>query len=116
MNIREFYEKTDGDYDSIVSGLGKEERVFKYLMKFAQADVIDKISSALASGDYDTAFREAHNLKGMSLNIGIMSLQKAASDLTESLRHGPTGDVEGLFEIAAAEYKRCCEMIGQIEQ
>lgn len=114
MSIKDFYEKTGGNYDSIVSALGKEERVYKYLIKFSQADTVDKISTALVNKDYEGAFREAHNLKGMCLNIGIVSLQKLSSNLTESLRNGPTGEEENFFEQVSREFRDCCEMISQI--
>ena len=83
---------------------------------FPNNSTIDNLKIALDEKDYQTAFREAHNLKGMSINIGLKNLHKVSRDLTESLRNGPTGDVEGLYKLVEAEYKKTCDLINQIEK
>jgi len=115
MNIREFYSLAGGNYDEILQSLGKEERVIKFVKMFPSQNQIENIDTALKAQDYQTAFREAHNLKGMSINIGLKNLFKVSSDLTESLRNGPVGDVNGLYELTSIEYKKTCELISQIE-
>lgn len=116
MNIKEFYNEIGGNFDEILMNLGKEERILKFVLKFPEEKVLDKLSAALNAKDYETAFREAHNLKGMSINIGFNKLYQVSSDLTESLRFGPKGDVEGLYSIVAEEYNKTCELIGQIQR
>ncbi len=114
MNIRDFYTAVGGNFDDMLNNLGKEERILKFVLKFPESRVLDKISDALNSKDYETAFREAHNLKGMSINIGFVNLHKASCELTESLRFGPKGDVEGLYRLVAEEYNKTCGLIEQL--
>ena len=42
--------------------------------------------TALENNDYETAFRAAHTLKGICLNLGLENLYKAAYKVTEALR------------------------------
>ena len=115
MTIKDFYESALGDYTEAINCLGKEERIYKYLKKFPAMQNAALIKEALQREDYDTAFREAHNLKGMSMNMALTKLHEVSSNLTESLRNGPKGDVWGLFESAEAEYVRVCTLIERVE-
>lgn len=115
MNLREFYQEAQGDYEETLGRIMKEERVTKYLTKFAASEPVMAIEKALESKDYETAFREAHNLKGVCLNLGLDSLHMVSSDLTESLRNGPTGDVNSFLERVKQEYDRISSLIQQIE-
>lgn len=115
MNLREFYEASQGSYEATLGRIMKEERIIKYLRKFADSDSLKEIRDALDAKDYETAFRGAHNLKGLCLNLGLDKLQVVSSDLTESLRNGPAGDVEGLYEKVAIEYEQVLALIKQLE-
>ncbi|MEI6544925.1 MAG: Hpt domain-containing protein, partial [Methylococcales bacterium] len=48
----------------------------------------DKIQTALAAGDYATAERIAHSLKGISATLGIETLQVLAQTLEKKLHEG----------------------------
>lgn len=114
MTIKEFYSKSNDDYAEVLGAFGKEERVLKYLRKFPENELNKKIREALDAKDYETAFREAHNLKGMCMNLALSRFSKLSSDLTESLRNGPTGDVEAFFVLVDEEYNRVSELVKQI--
>lgn len=114
MNIKEFYQAVGGNYDNVLICLGKEERIRKFVRKFPESDTVVQIKDALNKKDYESAFREAHNLKGMSINIGLVNLNKVSSDLTESLRNGPKGNVNELFQKVESEYKHTCELISTL--
>lgn len=105
MTIRQVYEEVGGDYDEVLARMLKEERVVKYLKRIEEEDYAHEIEEALAKEDYETAFRGAHNLKGVCANLGLSNLWKVASDLTETLRGGePTVDVAPYFEAVCIEY------------
>lgn len=114
MTIKEFYLKSNANYDEVLGAFGKEERVLKYLRKFSENQQNKKIREALDAKDYETAFLEAHNLKGMCMNLALSRFFKLSSDLTESLRNGPTGDVEAFFILVDEEYNRVSELVKQI--
>lgn len=115
MNLREFYEASEGSYQATLGRIMKEERIIKYLRKFVDSNSLKEIRDALDAKNYEAAFRGAHNLKGLCMNLGLDKLQAVSSDLTESLRNGPTGDEEGLYEEVAAEYERVLSLIRQLD-
>lgn len=75
-----------------------------------------QLETALADKDAETAFRAAHTLKGICLNLGFDNLFAPSQELTEKLR-GATHDREGTDELFAAvekEYDRTCEALRKI--
>jgi len=116
MTLEEFYILAGGDYKEALCCLESEERIIKYLKKFSVTGISTKIRTALEQEEYETAFREAHNLKGLSLNLYLGHLAKAGSELTESLRNGPTPDVWELFKTAETEFLKVCDLIEQLDR
>ena len=116
MTIQEFYKQSGSNYQEALTGLGNEERIAKYLNKFAETHIASKIEESLNNKDNKAAFMDSHNLKGMCLNVSLTKLGDAACDLTESLRYGPTGDVEGLFANVKNEYEKIEGLILQINK
>ena len=99
MTIQEFYESIHGNYEEVRGRLMKDERILKYLRLFPADENCDNCFAALDAEDYDTAFRCAHNLKGMCLNLGLGDYTNAAVELCESLRNGkPAIDLAPLVE------------------
>ena len=88
MTIKECYESFGGDYDDVMSRLRKEERVLKYAGKFVNGDEYQLMIDSLAAGDMDAGFRNVHNMKGVSANLGFTPLYKASDILCEALRPG----------------------------
>ena len=89
MTVRECYEELGSDFDKVLSRL------------------VDK--------DAETAFRAAHTLKGICLNLGFDNLFAPRQELTEKLRGATT--IEGTDELFAAvekEYDRTCEALRKI--
>lgn len=81
-------QKNGADVKSALhSFMGKEEMYEKYLVKFLAEDPnYDNLMSSLERKDYNEAFRCAHTLKGVSVNLGLMPFYDAVSALTEELR------------------------------
>lgn len=105
MEIREIYEQMHGDYDSVHRRLRDDERIKKFLLRFVEYHYDEIIRNALAEKDYETAFREAHNLKGICANLSIDVLGKSAEVVTEALRGGdPQVDMAPLMETMQADY------------
>ena len=115
MQIKEFYEKTNGDYEGVMSRLMKEDRVLKYLKKLPAMDDYKNLKDALAAQDWELAFRSSHNLKGMCLNLGLTSLFEPSSNLCENLRDGsPKEDCAPLMEKLAAVYDETIALINEL--
>ena len=94
MTVRECYEELGSDFDKVLSR---------------------QLETALADKDAETAFRAAHTLKGICLNLGFDNLFAPSQELTEKLRGATT--IEGTDELFAAvekEYDRTCGALRKI--
>lgn len=106
MDLRLIYEQIQGDYENVIGRLMKEERVVKYLVKFANSNTLGLIKEALEREDYEEAFRETHSLKGICANLSMDKLGRSASELTEALRGGkPKVDISPLLEAVEKDYE-----------
>lgn len=106
MTVRECYEELGSDFDKVLSRLVSEALVKKFALKF-----LDDPSF----GQLETAFRAAHTLKGICLNLGFDNLFAPSQELTEKLRGATT--IEGTDELFAAvekEYDRTCGALRKI--
>ena len=73
------------------------------------------IRNALAAHDYETAFREAHNLKEICAKLNLDVLGKSASTLTEALRgRNPEGDITPLVQAMQADYDMTIRAINKV--
>lgn len=117
MDLKEVYMEMLGDYEDVLSRLRKDERIEKYLTKFKDADYNESLLKAIEQKDYEAAFREAHNLKGVCQNLSLTKLANSASELTDSLRSGniPQNldelvcEVEKDYELVIAALKKWSE-------
>lgn len=99
------------DYDNGVRRFaGKQQTYEKYLMKFFDKDPLLDLERQLEAGDYETAFRTAHSLKGVSGNLGMIRLYDEMCELTGLLRAG--GQCEG----AALLCERAMEFYDQAKE
>ena len=105
-----------GGFNGEVSRLKKPELVKRFLLKFEKGTEFDELEKALAEKRYEDAFRYAHNMKGVGLNLGLSKFQKSSDVLCESLRHGePAVDIEPLIEDVRQNYRKVVEAIGEVE-
>lgn len=86
VNVEECYGKIGENYAEVIRLFKTDERIIKYF-KLMQKDAnLDAVCKALEQSDYETAFRAAHTLKGLALNMRFTALANEASELTELLR------------------------------
>ena len=105
MELRRIYENLKGNYDSVKTRLVDDDRIIKFLIKFTNYRYDELIRNALQAEDYETAFRESHNLKGICANLSLDALGESAGRLTESLRgRNPEGDISPLVEAMQRDY------------
>lgn len=116
MTVKECYEFFGGDYADAMSRLAKDERIAKYLRKLPDSRDFDEMNTNLAAGNWEDAFRNVHNLKGVSLNLGLTPLAEASSALCETVRHGaPTVDITGMVSDVKAAYEKILAAIELID-
>lgn len=104
MTLQECYAALNGNYDEALSRLMSDRLVSKFVLKFLDDGSYALLEQSLKDGNMEEAFRAAHTIKGMCLNLAFTRLGKSSSALTEELRAGHT-DVEALYQEVAADYK-----------
>lgn len=117
MDLRQLYELAGGKYEDVLGRLMDEARIKKYLNKFVITSDYADMMEAVTAGDWQTAFRTSHNIKGMCLNLGLNNLAKASSDLCEAVRHGaPQGDISELVSAVEREYAKNVAAIKEMDE
>lgn len=112
MDLKTCYEQMAGDYEAVMGRLRQEERVVKFLRLFLADENFGLLTQSVAGEDWPTAFRAAHSLKGVALNLGLSALAKSASEMTECLRPGtPTQDPQPLYQAVKGDYEKTAAAI-----
>ena len=86
MTVQECYEAMGADYDDVISRLRTDERVTKFLLKILNDGSFQLLTDSLAAKNMEDAFRAAHTLKGVAMNLSLTALYHAAGPMTEALR------------------------------
>lgn len=116
MTTKECYELMSADYEDALGRLMNDKLVKRFLYKFADAKDMEMLKDSLEAQDYETAFRMAHNLKGVCANLSISRLGASSSDLCEELRDGKyTDKVESLMAVVQADYDTTVAAIRQLQ-
>ena len=115
MTIRECYDELGLDFDAVLSRLVNEKLVQKFALKFLDDPSFQNLKDALDSKDVETAFRAAHTLKGVCLNLGFDNLYKASFDITEKLRGRDTEGCEELLAKVEEQYNNTVDAIHMME-
>lgn len=118
MTLSECYERIGSDYKKAVGHMyGKEEMLMRFVKKFPADPTYPSLISSFEGGDIPTAFRMAHTLKGLCLNLGFEKLQTSASELTEVLRNAEALPPEAapLLEQVKADYEETVNAINEVE-
>lgn len=113
MTLQQCYEMMEANYSEVKSRLMKDERIQKILLLFLKDPSFNALHDAMRDADWDTAFRAAHTLKGISLNLGLTHLQESSSALSDALRGKPPADnAQELYERLSEDY---AQAVGAIQ-
>ncbi len=123
MNIKEFYDFIGENYSEVIGRLKVESRVVKYVTKFPADTCFETLKASLGEKNYAEAFRAAHTLKGICLNLGFGGFYSVITNITEKLRHyeeteriESDGELGGLMNEAAERYDKIISGISDLEQ
>ena len=116
MTVQECYEAFGGDYQEVVSRLRTDERIVKFLSRVVSDGSYQLLIDSIASNNVDEAFRAAHTLKGVCMNLSITRFAESSSALTELLReHRVINDeVMSLLEKVKEDYALTINAINQL--
>lgn len=115
MTLQECYEQLQGDYDGTLGRLCSEKLVEKFALKFLADDSYALLEESMAIGNYSEAFRAAHTLKGVSLNLGFTKLFEVSDEMTEALRDGEKPGNETLLGKVKDEYQRTIGLLQELQ-
>ena len=74
MTAKEAYESVDSNYDNVLKRLGSEAMIKRFAVKFLDDPTFNELEQALEAGNGEDAFRAAHTMKGICLNLGFDKL------------------------------------------
>lgn len=107
MTVKECYAQMDGNYEDVLTRIGNDDRIGKYLGKFLKDPNFELLCSTLESQKYEESFICVHNLKGVCCNLGITKLAESSSLLCEELRGGnPTENLPFLLNEVKKDYEK----------
>lgn len=116
MTIQEFYISIGEDFNEMVNRYFSIDRVKKYALMFLKDESYPNLVKMLNEKDYETAFRMAHTLKGVSANLGFNKLFEVSSALTEVLRHKEyDADLNKYLKDIEKEYIPIIEKLNMVE-
>jgi HPt (histidine-containing phosphotransfer) domain-containing protein len=122
MTVKEFYEEIGVDVRVPLHRFADSERMLlKFLHKVKDDPTYGSLKQFTAEQNWGEAFRAAHTLKGVSLNLELTPLAKVSQELTEYLRHydstTPSADrAEVLLADVTREYDRAIALITQLDE
>lgn len=115
MTTKECYEKMGASYEDVLGRLGSEQMVNRFAKKFLSDKSFENLGEALGRKDVNEAFRAAHTLKGVCVNLGFDNLYKVSSELTEILRAGKLDGTDELFSEVEKQYGITTAAIRELE-
>ena len=105
MTIQECYKQIGGNFEDVKKRFGGDMLVEKFAIKFLSDASFQELEDGLQEKDAEKAFRAAHTLKGICLNLGFDDLYEVSAALTEKLRGRELNGYEADF----AAVKECYE-------
>ncbi len=99
--------------------MGNEAMYEKFLKKFTDNSNYSGLEESIREENYEEMFKYAHTLKGVSANLGLDPIYKAASDLTEEIRGKQAeevdkGRVQDIWQELQRVYKTFEDLLGTL--
>ena len=114
MTLQEFYTVVGGDYQESVSRMMGEAMLCRFIAKFPADPSYSMLEQAISAGNREDAFRAAHTLKGLCLNLSFGALLNSSEALTEALRHEMPANANELFAQVTADYELTMNAVAQL--
>lgn len=114
MTLQEFYAIVGGDYTEAANRMMGESMLRRFIMKFPNDPSYELLVQSVVSGNREDAFRAAHTIKGLCLNLSFGKLLRSSEALTEALRREMPADMDELFAKVKADYALTVDAISQL--
>ena len=116
MTVKECYEQMGSDYEGVLGRMGSEAMIKRFALKFLQDPSFNNLKENLEKNDGEEAFRAAHTLKGVCLNLGFDELYEASAEIIEKLRGKETAGSEDMFQKVEEKYQKTVNAIKGLEK
>ena len=94
MNVKEFYESINGDYQHALSIMMNDSLIERMIAKFMSNNSYQEMIDAYDKKDYASLFPLAHSFKGVTGNLALTELYEISSAITEATRNGATPNLD----------------------
>ena len=111
MTVQEGYESMGSDFEGVLGRMGSEAMVKRFALKFLDDPSYENLVKAVEEQNAEDAFRAAHTLKGICLNLGLDRLYKVSALLTEKLRGREFDGYEEAYDEVQKEYRNTIDAI-----
>ena len=116
MTVQECYESIGADFEGVLGRMGSEAMVKRFALKFPDDPCYGNLVKAVEEQNAEEAFRAAHTLKGICLNLGLDRLYEVSACLTEKLRGRAFDGYEEAYEKVQQEYHNTVDAIRTMEE
>ncbi len=117
MTLEECYAAMNADYEGVLRRFMTEDRVKRFVTKLPADNNFDMLKAAMEKKDFEAAFRAAHTLKGLGLNLGLTALSDSSAKLSDALRSGtPAEGYETMYEQLCQDYTQTIDAINCLDK
>ena len=121
MQLQECYGIFGGSYQDVKSRLMNDALIQRLVVKFPDDMSFEGLSQAMERKDYGEAFRAAHTLKGVCMNLGFDCLSRSLSAMTETLRRWESEPVDEeqckrIWQQISADYEAVISAISKLKE
>ena len=88
-----------------------EELYLGFIKKFPETSQMDKLTQLIIDKDYENAVLEAHTLKGVTGNLGLVPLYEGLTEIINDMRAGNYGIIENKYKSIRDNYNAVCIII-----
>lgn len=116
MTIEECYVKMGANYQDVIKRLPSAKMIEKFALKFKDDTSFQELETALNEKQVELAFRAAHTLKGVCMNLGfdhLYKLYKPSFEITESLRASNLELALQQFDAVKEQYTKTIEALNE---
>lgn len=116
MNIQEFYDSIDENYENVSSRMmGNQKLVEKFVRKFLEDPTYKQIKESVEKMDYDEILRATHTMKGIASNLEFTQLQQKSAKAVDMIRAGEKETVLPVIDEIEKEYQKVVDAIQELD-
>ena len=114
MTLEECYAQMGGDLAGALAVMQSQERLVRYLLRFAADPTAQLLFASLRAGRTDDALRAAHTMTGLCRGLGLTRLCGACRALADVLRSGRAGQEGAPGDQVQEAYACTIRAIGEL--